>query len=88
MTRLGRVYGGLMVDMRANTAKLRRRGVRMVMTITGCDEGAATKALTEGAGSIKLAALIARGSDGKSAQALLDKHGGNLRQAIMEIERR
>jgi N-acetylmuramic acid 6-phosphate etherase len=87
MTRLDRVYGGLMVDMRATTAKLRRRAVRMVMTIAGCSEAAATQALAEAAGSVKLAALIASGG-GKAAQTVLDKHGGNLRQAMTEIGRR
>ena len=41
MIRLGRVYRGLMVQMRATNAKLRRRAEIMVAQITGCDERAA-----------------------------------------------
>jgi N-acetylmuramic acid 6-phosphate etherase len=87
MTRLGRVYRGLMVDMRPTNAKLRARAVRMVMTIAGCEEAVATKALADAAGSVKVAALVARGTDTEAAQALLDKHAGDLRQAMTEIER-
>jgi N-acetylmuramic acid 6-phosphate etherase len=67
--------------------KLRRRAIRMVMTIAGCNEAEATKALAAGGDSVKLAALIALGG-GTAAQALLDKHGGNLRRAMSEIEPR
>lgn len=85
MTRLGKVYGGMMVDVRATTAKLRRRSARIVMKIAACEEATATKALADAGGSVKRAALIAIG--GKSAGALLEKHGGNLRQALAELKR-
>ena len=85
MTRLGHVYQGLMVNMRATNEKLRRRSAQMVMTITGCDERMAAEALAAAGGELKLAALIARGLAPDAAKALLAKHGGNLRGAMGEV---
>jgi hypothetical protein len=44
MIRLGRVYRGLMVHMRATNAKLRHRAAEMVDMITGCGMEAAARA--------------------------------------------
>lgn len=82
MVRLGRVYRGLMVDMRASNEKLRRRAVRMVMTITGCAEEEARAALINADHDIKLAVLLRGGLDAEAARALLSTHQGNLRQAL------
>lgn len=85
MVRLGRVYRGLMVDMRASNEKLRRRAVRTVMSITNCTEDDARRALGEADGEIKLAALLIRGLDAGAGRALLMRHDGNLRAALKEI---
>ena len=85
MVRLGKVYRGLMVHMRASNAKLRRRSTQMVATITGVDEDVAEAAVTQADGDVKLAALIACGLDSERAQKLLFKHDGNLRYAMAEI---
>ena len=85
MVRLGRVYRGLMVDVRASNEKLRRRSVQMVATIAGCAEDAATAALAAGDGDIRLAALIARGLERSAAEASLKKHDGDLRAALAEL---
>jgi N-acetylmuramic acid 6-phosphate etherase len=85
MVRLGRIHGGLMAHMRPINEKLKRRGVQMVAEITGCSEATAQKAFADSQGEVKRAALIAYGMDNASAQRLLDKHGGNLRQALAEI---
>jgi N-acetylmuramic acid 6-phosphate etherase len=84
MVRLGRVYRGLMVDMRPTNAKLRRRAAHMVMTIAGANESEAEQALATADGDVKLAALLVRGLDRRAAQALLDRHDGNLRSALDE----
>lgn len=84
MVRLGRVYRGLMVDMRPTNAKLRRRAARMVMTITGASQETSEQALANAGDDVKLAALLVQGLDRKAAQALLDKHDGNLRSALKE----
>jgi N-acetylmuramic acid 6-phosphate etherase len=84
MVRLGRVYRGLMVHMRPTNAKLRRRAVRMVMTITGCAEEEAKSALSNADDDVRVAALLIRGLDREAADALLMKHDGNLRLALGE----
>ena len=61
MVRLGRVYRGLMVDMRPTNEKLRRRAVQMVVTITGCADEIAAGAVAKAGGDVKLAVLLARG---------------------------
>ena len=54
MVRLGRVYRGLMVHMRATNAKLRRRSEIMVAQITGCDDATAFDALRLSDGDLKV----------------------------------
>jgi len=85
MVRLGRVYRGLMVDMRATNAKLRRRSEIMVSQITGCDDATAVRALRDADGDLKLASLIALGVDASDAQAALARSDGNLRRALAEF---
>lgn len=85
MVRLGRVYRGLMVDMRATNAKLRRRSEVMVAQITGCDDAEAAEALRRAEGDLKTAVLIALGADAPDARAALDRSNGNLRQALAEF---
>jgi len=82
MVRLGRVYDGNMVDMQATNAKLRRRGVRMVMRVAGCDEGRAEAALAATNGRVKPAVLVARGLSADEARQALDKAEGFLRRAL------
>jgi N-acetylmuramic acid 6-phosphate etherase len=85
MARLGRIYNGMMVEMRASNAKLRQRSVNMVAAITSCSAAAAAEAVAAAHGEVKLAALIALGMDAAAAQALLDRHCGNLRTALAEF---
>ncbi len=82
MVRLGHVYRGLMVDMRPTNEKLRRRATQMVIAIAGCSQDAAALALAQSDGNVKLASLIARGLQRDKAEALLEKHDGNLRAAL------
>jgi N-acetylmuramic acid 6-phosphate etherase len=82
MIRLGRVYGGLMVDMRMSNRKLRGRGAAMVAEITGVDAQVAAAALDRAGGEIKPAVLIASGLGPAHAAAVLRETGGDLRQAL------
>jgi N-acetylmuramic acid 6-phosphate etherase len=82
MLRLGRVYRGRMVDMIARNDKLRRRGVRMLQDLTGCDEDAARAALQTAGGKVKLAILVLDGATREQAEARLAAHGGDLRRAL------
>jgi N-acetylmuramic acid 6-phosphate etherase len=87
MVRLGRVYRGQMVDMIATNEKLRKRAVRMVASLDGCTEVEAARALAAAGGDLKVGVLVRRGLDAHGARALLQKHGGRLRDALAEIER-
>jgi N-acetylmuramic acid 6-phosphate etherase len=83
MIRLGFVYRGLMVEMRATNAKLRQRAVGMVAALTGADEAAARAALAEADGVIKLATvMLGRSMSRPDAEAALRAAGGNLRRAL------
>lgn len=83
MVRLGRVYRGQMVDMQARNAKLRRRAVRMLQDLTGASESDGGKALAEAGGVVKAAVLVVQGMQGQAALALLERHGGDLGQAML-----
>lgn len=77
MLRLGRIHGGLMVDMRVSNAKLRTRAAKMVAQIGETDLATAEAALDAADGSIKRAVLIVLGID----VAALEAADGNLREA-------
>jgi N-acetylmuramic acid 6-phosphate etherase len=86
MVRMGRVYRGLMVDMRARNAKLRRRATAIVSEIAGCPEGDAARHLEQAGGDLKTAILIGFGLPVSQAAQLLQRHAGNLRAAINETK--
>lgn len=87
MAQLGRVYRGMMVDMRPTNAKLRHRSEQMVAKIAACGVEAASAALGEADGSIKVASLVVMGVSVEAAAALISKHDGNLRAALAEAGR-
>jgi N-acetylmuramic acid 6-phosphate etherase len=82
MIRLGHVHDGHMVSLRADNAKLRKRALAMLADIAGIDERAAASALDLGGGSVKRAALVARGLTPAEADRILADHRGNLRAAL------
>ena len=82
MIRLGHVYDGLMVNLRADNRKLAGRSVRMLRHITGAGEAEAAEALARADGSVKRAALLLRGLSPGDAEAALDAARGNLRTAL------
>ncbi|HZP74524.1 MAG TPA: N-acetylmuramic acid 6-phosphate etherase [Pseudolabrys sp.] len=87
MVKMGRVYRGLMVHMRASNAKLRRRAAAMVHTLVGCSEADAARHVADAEGDVKLAVLLGFGLKPKDAAALLEQHAGNLRAAINKLSR-
>ena len=87
MTRLGHVYDGLMVSMRAENTKLRSRAAGIVSEIAGCGPEAAAQALESCGGRIKPAALVVQGADPAEAERLLAEAGGNLRLALSKVAR-
>ncbi len=84
MVRMGRVYRGLMVDMRARNLKLRRRATAIVGEIVNCPEDDAARHLEAADGDLKTAILIGFGLPRGKAAQLLERHAGNLRAAINE----
>jgi N-acetylmuramic acid 6-phosphate etherase len=88
MILLGRVYGGLMVDMQATNEKLLRRSEDMLMRLTDCNREDARDALGRARGSVKIAVLLLRGCDPGTARTLLDRGAGQLRRALALLGQR
>jgi N-acetylmuramic acid 6-phosphate etherase len=83
MVRRGRTLGDLMTSMRVANSKLRDRATRICIAATGCTEPEAQQALAAAQDDISLAVvMLARGADERTARALLDASGGNLRVAL------
>jgi N-acetylmuramic acid 6-phosphate etherase len=83
MIRLGKVYGNLMVDLRAWNEKLVDRSQRIVMETTGLDRAAARSVIAAAEGSVKTAIVMARrGVAKKEAEELLAEHAGRLRPIV------
>lgn len=84
MVKLGRVYRGMMVDMRATNAKLRHRAGAMVQALAGCTDTEAMRCLATAGGDIKSAVLLASGMEPAQAADALARHGGNLRDVLRD----
>lgn len=83
MIRTGRAYGNLMVDLVATAEKLRDRGERIVMEVTGTDRETARAAIAAAAGRVKLAIVMQRlGVPREEAERALEEAGGFVRRAV------
>ena len=83
MVRLGKVYGNLMVDLRALNAKLVDRSERIVMETTGARREAARSAIEAAGGGVKRAiVMLRRGVGAAEADRMLEEHGGHLRPVV------
>ena len=58
MIKLGKVYGNLMVDVKASNKKLEERAKRIVMAGANCDRSIAERTLTKAGGSVRLAIFM------------------------------
>ena len=85
MILLGRVYGGLMVDLQAVSQKLVRRSEDILTRLTGSSGEQAREALHRANGNVKLAVLLLHGCDVKQATDLLHRADGQLRAALAHI---
>ena len=85
MIRLGRVYRGHMVHMRASNRKLRRRAETMICQIVGCAAADAVRYIEQAEGDVKTAVLLGLGLLPSDASEVLERHQGNLRHAIDEL---
>ena len=85
MVRLNKVYGNLMVDVKATNAKLVRRTIALTMRAAECDEPTAVNALAQCDQHVKVAVVAIRlGLDSSQARARLDQVGGSVRQALRD----
>lgn len=86
MIKLGKIYGNLMVDLKATNAKLYDRARRIICHATGVDYETAAKYLERVEGDTKLAILIIKtGIEADQGRDLLQKHGGRLKDAIAAL---
>src|SRR4029077_1992620 len=88
MILLGRVYGGLMVDVQASNEKLLRRSGDILIRLTRCSREQARDALGRARGSVKIAVMLLNGCEPEAAKALLDRANGQLRKALALIGQR
>jgi N-acetylmuramic acid 6-phosphate etherase len=88
MIRLGRVYRGLMVEMRAVNLKLARRSAAILTQLTGCGRDAAQAALQRAGGDLKTAILLLEGCEPGEAAAILARAGGRLHAAKTHAQNR
>jgi len=83
MVRLHKVYGNLMVDLRATNAKLRRRALALTMHASGADELSAERTLRDSGFRVKVAIVALRlGLSVHDAAARLDDGDGSVRTAL------
>ena len=83
MVRLHKVYGNLMVEVRASNAKLVKRALRLTVLATGAAEADAQNALTAAGFNVKQAIVMLKaGVDAATAQARLDAAAGSVHAAL------
>lgn len=81
--RSGKIYENMMVDLMATSEKLRERSRRTVMTVTGVDLDAATRALEAAGKSVKTAIVMLKLACSRTeAEARLARAGGFVRAAL------
>jgi N-acetylmuramic acid 6-phosphate etherase len=83
MVRLNKVYGNLMVDLKATNAKLVRRAIRLTTFATGADEAAARAVLEQCGFHVKVAIVaLSKKVSVEQARALLETARGSVRHAL------
>lgn len=83
MIRLGKVYGNLMVDLRAVSRKLVDRSLRMVSAVTGLDRESSRQLLVAAGGSVKTAIAMHETRVGRfTAERRLDASDGFLARLV------
>jgi N-acetylmuramic acid 6-phosphate etherase len=88
MVKLGKVYGNRMVDVAVTNQKLEDRALRILMDLTEISREQAAILLDKSGQSVKLALLIHwTGLDPQAGKELLEQCQGNLRQAVLTVEK-
>lgn len=87
--RLGHVHDGMMVNVRVENEKLRRRAIGIIMRVSAVSEDEALQALDRAGGAVKIAILLASGaSESAVAEELLARNGGEVRASLTELAQR
>lgn len=82
-TRLGYVYGNLMVNVKLSNAKLIERGIAIVQQVLGLDRASALSALEAADRHVPTAlVMVTRGISAAEARERLSATNGNVRKAI------
>lgn len=83
MIKMGKVFGNLMVDLKATNNKLKKRSVRIVSEMTGLSKAKAAALLKKAAGKVKPAIVMYfRKANLQKALEILENCGQSLRKAI------
>lgn len=83
MVKLGKVYGNLMVDVKASNEKLRERCVSIVRQATGAEDSAVRAALAETNYVCKTAiVMLLLGVNKSDAEAMLARAGGRVADVL------
>jgi len=83
MVRLNKVYGNLMVDLKATNVKLVKRAVALTVRASGASEADAQAALAQCDHHVKTAlVMLKRGIGVDAARQLLDAADGNVGRAL------
>jgi len=83
MTRLGYVYGNLMVNVTPRNSKLAARGVSILQRAAGVSEQAAREALQKAGKSVPVGLVMLQAKvDRQEAERALKLAGGHVRRAI------
>ncbi|MGL4452275.1 MAG: N-acetylmuramic acid 6-phosphate etherase [Sarcina sp.] len=83
MIKLGKVYGNLMVDVKATNEKLVERAKRILIEATSIEENEAEKVLEETNFDVKLSiVMVLTGLTKIEAKEKLDKHKGYIAKAL------
>lgn len=89
MTRLGYVYGNLMVNVHLKNQKLIERGITILQRAADVDRAAAREALHGSGNRVPVALVMLRaGVAVKKAEAALKKELGNVRKAVTSARKR
>lgn len=83
---LGHVHDGMMINLRPENIKLRRRATDIVARIADVDQAQAAAALEVAGYEVKLATLLATGLTVDDARARLERHRGRLRPCLQETQ--
>ena len=85
MTKQGKIFENMMIDLQQNSQKLVERSKKIIMTITDVNYKDAEILLEQSGGHVKSAILMAlTGLDLASVQALLKKNDGFIKKSLIE----